>query len=149
MYNNISQKTLIIGRSISERLTSCYFFGLCCFGQIQTSQTGGWPYSDTSPYGECFLHKLINISQFDQESRAVRQNLTRRISACSCSLTLMRNLSGSFGMAAIFASSWLINCWASVMAIFWNKYLLIFLLLLNELKTCPIFQPTLLILAND
>ena len=26
------------------------------FGQIQTSQTGGQPYSDTSPYGEYTLH---------------------------------------------------------------------------------------------
>ena len=25
------------------------------FGQIQTSQTGGKPYSDTTPYGECSL----------------------------------------------------------------------------------------------
>ena len=25
------------------------------FGQIQTSQTGGQPYNDTSPYGECSI----------------------------------------------------------------------------------------------
>ena len=25
------------------------------FGQIQTSQTGGQPYIDTSPYGECSI----------------------------------------------------------------------------------------------
>ena len=28
------------------------------FGQIQTSQTGGQPYSNTSPYGECSLSNL-------------------------------------------------------------------------------------------
>ena len=28
---------------------------LYLFGQIQTSQTGGQPYSDTSPFGECSL----------------------------------------------------------------------------------------------
>ena len=27
----------------------------CLFGQIQISQTGGQPYSDTSTYGECSL----------------------------------------------------------------------------------------------
>ena len=38
-------------------------FGFSCsmmlnehlFGQIQTSQTGGQPYNDTSPYGECSI----------------------------------------------------------------------------------------------
>ena len=29
------------------------------FGQIQTSQTGGEPYSDTSRYGECSLVKCL------------------------------------------------------------------------------------------
>ena len=29
------------------------------FGQIQISQTGGKPYSDTSPYGECSLKKVL------------------------------------------------------------------------------------------
>ena len=29
------------------------------FGQIQTSQTGGQPYGDTSPYGECSLFEGI------------------------------------------------------------------------------------------
>ena len=33
---------------------------LYLFGQIQTSQTGGQPYSDTSPYGECSLSKVID-----------------------------------------------------------------------------------------
>ena len=27
------------------------------FGQIRTRQTGGQPYNDTSPYGECSLGK--------------------------------------------------------------------------------------------
>ena len=30
-------------------------------GQIQTSQTSGQPYSDTSPYGECSLDKVIDL----------------------------------------------------------------------------------------
>ena len=35
---------------------SCFaYFMLYLFGQIQTSQTGGQPYSDTSPYGESSL----------------------------------------------------------------------------------------------
>ena len=44
-------------------------FGFSCFAyielaiallvcSIQTSQTGGQPYSDSSPYGECSLEKL-------------------------------------------------------------------------------------------
>ena len=28
------------------------------FGQIQTSQAGGQPYSDTSPYGECSAEEV-------------------------------------------------------------------------------------------
>ena len=31
---------------------------LYLFGQIQTGQTGGQPYSDTSPYDECSLPKV-------------------------------------------------------------------------------------------
>ena len=50
---------------MTVRLTSCLFCldsaallilnwnKLYLFGQIQTSQTGGRLYSDTSPYGEC------------------------------------------------------------------------------------------------
>ena len=49
-------------------------FGFSCFayverttvqllGQIQTSQTGGQLYSDTSPYGKCSLVKLKNEFQ--------------------------------------------------------------------------------------
>ena len=30
------------------------------FGRIQTSQTGGQPYSDTSPYGEFCLEEVTN-----------------------------------------------------------------------------------------
>ena len=37
------------------------------FGQIQTSQTEGQPYSDTSPYGECSLYipskPIVNFRQ--------------------------------------------------------------------------------------
>ena len=32
------------------------------FGQIQTSQTGGQPYSDTFPYGECSLEREFIMS---------------------------------------------------------------------------------------
>ena len=51
------------------RLTTCLFcldlaallllihHQLYLFGWIQTSQTGGQLYSDTSPYGECSLHR--------------------------------------------------------------------------------------------
>ena len=36
--------------SITVQLTSCLFcLDLAAFGQIQTSQTGGQPYSDTFP----------------------------------------------------------------------------------------------------
>ena len=37
------------------------------FGQIQTSQTGGQPYSDTSPYNVSFisLHKFVLKTIFD------------------------------------------------------------------------------------
>ena len=30
------------------------------YGQIQTSQTGGQPYSDTSSYGQCSLLRTVN-----------------------------------------------------------------------------------------
>ena len=33
------------------------------FGQIQTSQTGGHLYSDTSPYGECSLLRRLKSCQ--------------------------------------------------------------------------------------
>ena len=35
---------------------------LYLFGQIQTSQTGGQPYSDTFPYGECSLEREFVMS---------------------------------------------------------------------------------------
>ena len=53
--------------SVTVCLTSCLFClnsaalislseqQFYLFGQIQNCQTGGWPYSDTSTYGECFL----------------------------------------------------------------------------------------------
>ena len=52
--------------SITVPLTYYFLFGFSCsaklnelqfylFGQIQTSQTGGQPYSDASPNDECFL----------------------------------------------------------------------------------------------
>ena len=67
-YWSIQTTTLTIGRgSITVQLTSC----LICldlaallmlnepqfylFGQLQSSQTGGQPCSDASPYGECSL----------------------------------------------------------------------------------------------
>ena len=38
------------------------------FGQIQTSQTGGHPYSDTSPYGECSLVPKVIASDTSGQS---------------------------------------------------------------------------------
>ena len=38
---------------------------LCLFSQIQTCQTGGQPYIDTSPtYGECSLVEIFDHSQW-------------------------------------------------------------------------------------
>ena len=34
------------------------------FGQIITSQTGDQPYSDTSPYDECSINKLICVGRW-------------------------------------------------------------------------------------
>ena len=34
------------------------------FGQIQTSQKGGWLYSVTSPYGECSLIQTLLTKEF-------------------------------------------------------------------------------------
>ena len=54
--------------SVPVQLTSCLFCldsgalneqQFCLFGQIETSQKGGQPYSDTSPYGGCSLVKCL------------------------------------------------------------------------------------------
>ena len=64
MKRQLSQRTLTIGGSLTVRLVCLFNMDSAALfmsnepqfylvGRIQTSQTGGQPYSDTSPYGEC------------------------------------------------------------------------------------------------
>ena len=70
-----NQRTLNIGGSITERLTSCLtglasaallmlnYIEINKFGRIQTIQAGGQPHSDTSIYkvNECSLNCLTHM----------------------------------------------------------------------------------------
>ena len=72
------QRTLTIGEVSLYDWPPVYFVGIqpawlmlneqqfYLLGQIQTSQTRGQPYSDTSPYGECSLVWLSMTSLAQQ-----------------------------------------------------------------------------------
>ena len=74
MYN---PENTTLQEGITVQLTSCLFCldsaallilneqQIYLYGQIQTSQTGGHPYSDTSPYCESSLHEHLTLQNHD------------------------------------------------------------------------------------
>ena len=48
----------------------CSIWSRCSFEQIQTSQTGGQPFSDTSPNSECYLHIAGSIRRVINRTKA-------------------------------------------------------------------------------
>ena len=73
----------------SAALFMLYWHHLSLFGQIQSSQPWGQLYSDTSPYGECSLHRICRWWSSSQQAssllvwRQSRQGLHFFLSGCS------------------------------------------------------------------
>ena len=91
--------------SINVRLTSCLFCldsaallklneqQIYLFRQIQTSQTGGHLYSDTSPYGECSLTCILSQSARVSWSTKINTSLLL-LMVCDGNLHVGRNSPG-------------------------------------------------------